>query len=271
MLLKAQCYWHFERTGSSSCYSILVTNQESKRLGDPWTYPTLTLSQVLITSCPPPHRDFVPTNLSFFSINFPLYNFPLSILILGEILPLTPTAPFENYPIFVSQFFSILPDFASLSPSLFLLYPRPHSVFNISQSGFSSCQPNKTTLVSHQTHPPCQSSSQPLIQLITSFLKLFLCLTSETQISPVVFFFVYCFFPTSLTVPFMCWIATPSLPQPILDSQPPNVWSSRPILGTTLSSLSPGDLMAFKTIYLFTTSRLCFQPSLPLCIPGLYL
>ena len=36
---------HFERTGNGSHDSLPAITQESKRFGNPWTYPTLTLPQ----------------------------------------------------------------------------------------------------------------------------------------------------------------------------------------------------------------------------------
>lgn len=105
----------------------------------------------------------------------------------------------------------------------------------------------------------------PLGPVIPSSLKPFLHLAFETQNSPG-------FLPTSSAIPLQSHllITTPSLLHPILSSQPPNMWNSRPVFGF-LSLLSPGDRVAFGTIYMFVPSKLHLWPSLVLYAPGLYL
>ena len=208
------------------------------------------------------HKDFVPAHFSSFSCST---NFPFTVInsIWEKRHNFSWPPGFPSiiilflFPAF-SRCFSITPRLHCLtSHSLSLSLFFPCSVFNPSEARFSSCQPGETS--------DGRVTKPRLPQVVTSFLKHFLHLASETPNS-------LGFLPASLAVPSQSHLLiTPlCLLHPILSIQPHNTWSSRLVFGI-LFSLFPDDFMAFETIYMFMISTLYSQPSLILCTPDLYL
>ena len=149
------------------------------------------------------------------------------------------------------------------------LTPLPHLPFSLSlffsSPVLSSTHPKNSFLPANPVKPVMEGSPNPLYRVVTSFLKPFLHLASETPNSPG-------FLPASLAEPSQSHLLiTPlCLLHPTLSFQPHNIWSSRLVVGI-LPSLFPDDFMAFETIYMFMIFKLYSQPSLILCTPDLYL
>lgn len=105
-------------------------------------------------------KDFVPTNLSFFSINF-----PLSILFWGR-SSFWRLQPHLSIILFLfpnsSKYFSILPDSASLLPSLsFSFTPPPFCLYHI---------PIRVFLLPNQQNHSCQSPNTSILpKLLAAF------------------------------------------------------------------------------------------------------
>lgn len=122
-----------------------------------------------------------------------------------------------------------------LTSHSFSFFPLSHSVFNVSQSGFSSCHPSETILVRVTKHIHLAKAlrSHKCGWSLLSWSPFF---TWLLRLRFLLFFF---FLPHWL---YFCnpigWITALCLLHPILSSQPPNVWEAC-LWNSSLSSLSP--------------------------------
>ena len=206
-----------------------------------------------------------PTKTLFLHISLPslvALNFPL-INSIWEKMHSFPWPP--GFPSIIILF--LFPTFSrcfSIIPWLHCLTSHSLSLF-FSSPVLSSTHPKNSFLPANPVKPVMEGSPNPLYRVVTSFLKPFLHLASETPNSPG-------FLPASLAEPSQSHLLiTPlCLLHPTLSFQPHNIWSSRLVFGI-LPSLFPDDFMAFETIYMFMIFKLYSQPSLILCTPDLYL